>query len=186
MKSDTVDEEKGNGVPDKPTPPPPRKSDQKREFVIISPHPDDEIIGNFEVLMNPLIKPIIIYTENVEQKRREEALKLKTFLDNIQVQMFQKSIPTMFLNPNNILYFPDHIHETHPMHRKWGAIGEDLFRQGFNVVFYSIAMNSPYIHEVKEFKQKRHLLEKVYPSQKNLWKFENKFFLFEGRYQFLL
>lgn len=159
---------------------------EKREFVIIAPHPDDEILGNFEVLMNPIIKPIIIYTEDVEQKRREEALTLKKHIDSIQVQMFQKSIPPIFLNPTNILYFPDHLYETHPMHRKWGSFGEDLFRQGFNIIFYTTNMNTPYMHEVKEFKQKRHLLEKIYPSQKNLWKFENKYFLFEGRCQWIM
>jgi len=159
---------------------------EKREFVIIAPHPDDEILGNFEVLMNPIIKPIIIYTEDVDQKRREESLTLKKHVDNIQVQMFQKSIPPIFLNPNNILYFPDHLNETHPIHRKWGAFGEELFRQGFNIIFYTTNMNTPYMHEVKEFKQKRHLLEKVYPSQKSLWRYEHKYFLYEGRYQFLL
>lgn len=159
-------------------------SENKVEHVIIAPHYDDEIIGNFEVLMNPIIKPIIVYLQD-DPERQKESLTLKKHIDNIQVQMFQKSIPPIFLNPNNILYFPDHIHEAHPMHRKWGSFGEDLFRQGFNIIFYTTNMNTPYMHEVKEFKHKRHLLEKVYPSQKNLWRYEHKYFLFEGRYQFL-
>ena len=157
----------------------------RTDCVIIAPHFDDEIIGNSEIILNPLIKPIIVYMQD-DEERKKEALKLKTFLSNIQVQLFQKSIPQVVLNRNNILYFPDPIYEIHPEHRKFGAIGEDLLRQGFNVVFYSTNMNAPYIHEVSEFKQKRHLLEKVYPSQKNLWKFENKYFLFEGRCKWII
>lgn len=153
--------------------------DKKSDLVIIAPHYDDEIIGCYSILTNPLIKPIIIYMQD-DEERKKEALKLKTHLDNVQVQLFQRSIPSMFLNPKNVLYFPDHIFDTHPDHRKWGAVGEDYLRQGLNVVFYSTSMTAPYIKEVKEFKQKRHLLEKVYPSQKSLWKFENKYFLFEG------
>ncbi len=160
-------------------------SENKVEHVIIAPHYDDEIIGNFEVLMNPIIKPIIVYLQD-DPERQKEALNLKKHIDNIQVQLFQKSLPPVVINPTNILYFPDPVFEYHPDHRKWGAIGEDLLRQGFKVIFYSINMQAPYIHEVKEFKQKRHLLEKVYPSQKNLWKFENKYFIWEGRYTWIM
>jgi len=161
------------------------QNEKKSEIIIISPHFDDEIIGNYSILTNPLIKPIIIYMQD-DEERKQEALKLKTYIDNIQVQLFQKSIPNMFLNPNNILYFPDHTYETHPEHRKWGAVGEDYLRQGLNVVFYSVIMNAPYIHDLKDCKQKRHLLEKVYPSQKNMWKYDNKYFLFEGHCKWIM
>ena len=158
---------------------------KKSEIVIISPHFDDEIIGNYSIITNPLTKPIIIYLQD-DEERKQEALNLKKFIDNVQVQLFQKSIPSTFLDPLNVLYFPDPIFETNPEHRKWGAVGEDFLRKGLNVVFYSINMNAPYIHNVENPKDKRHLLEKVYPSQKNLWKYENKYFLFEGRYKWLI
>jgi len=158
---------------------------ERSETVIISPHFDDAEIGNFEVLTNPLVKPIIIYMQH-DEERKKEALKLKTFVPNIQVQLFQKSIPSMFLNPSNILYFPDPIYENHPDHRRWGSYGEELLRQGLNIIFYSINMNSPYIHQVKDFKQKRNLLDKIYPSQKSLWKYEHKFFIWEGRCKWIM
>lgn len=154
-------------------------SEEKSEIVIISPHFDDEIIGCYRIITNPLIKPIIIYMQN-DQERQKEALKLKTFIDNIQVQLFQKSIPSMFLSPKNTIYFPDPYFEFHPDHRKWGSVGEDYLRQGLNVIFYSINMQTPYIYEVSNFRDKRHLMEKVYPSQKNLWKADGKYYLFEG------
>ena len=160
-------------------------SENKVEHVIIAPHYDDEIIGNFEVLMNPIIKPIIVYLQD-DPERQKEALTLKKHIDTIQVQLFQKSLPPVVINPTNILYFPDPVFETHPMHRKWGAVGEDYLRKGFNVIFYSTNMTAPYVHEVSDFKGKRRLLEKVYPSQKSLFKFENKYFLFEGRYRWIM
>ena len=151
------------------------------ECVIIAPHIDDEIIGNYEIITNPLFKPIIIYTENTTEERKKEALKLKENIENIKVQLFNSSIPTTFLDPKNILYFPDPIYEIHPAHRKWGAIGEGLLRKGLNVIFYSVNMNAPYIHEVSEFDQKRKMMFKIYKSQINLFKTDDKYFLFEGR-----
>jgi len=157
----------------------------KSEIVIISPHFDDEIIGCFEVITNPLIKPIILYMQD-DEERKKESLKLKNELDNIQIQLFQKNIPSTFINPNNVLYFPDPIFEFHPDHRKWGAIGEDYLRQGLNVVFYSINMQAPYIHEIKESNQKENLLNKVYHNQKDLWKIDKKYVLFEGRCKWIM
>lgn len=159
--------------------------DNKSEIVIVSPHYDDEIIGCYEIISNPIIKPVIIYMQN-DEERKKESLKLKDELDNIKIQLFQKSIPYTFINPNNVLYFPDPIFEFHPDHRKWGAIGEDYLRQGLNVVFYSINMQAPYIHEIKESNQKENLLNKVYHSQKDLWKIDKKYVLFEGRCKWIM
>jgi hypothetical protein len=153
--------------------------------IIIAPHYDDEIIGCYEVLVNEMFKPIIVYMQD-DEERKKESLELKKHIDRIQVQLFQKSIPPFALNKENILFFPDPVYEVHPDHRKWGAQGEELLRQGLNVIFYSVNMQAPYIHDVKDFKKKRHMLEKIYPSQKNLWKFENKYFLFEGRCKWIM
>lgn len=155
------------------------------ETIIISPHPDDECIGLYEVLVNPETNPIIIYTENVENSRREEALKLKEQI-NVKGQLFLRTIPEHFLNPENILYIPDPIFETHPAHRLQGAIGEQLVRGGLNVIFYNTNMQAPYCHEVLEPDKKEDLLNKVYPSQRNLWKWDKKYTLFEGRYKWIL
>ena len=154
--------------------------EMKREIIIVAPHPDDEIIGSYEVLMNKDISPIIIYTTDVDNDRRQEALNLKNFIPNIKVQLFQKEIPQPFKNPNSIFYFPDPA-EFHPEHRRVGIIGEQLFRDGLEVIFYTTNMQTYYIHEVPNWKDKRDLLNKTYPSQKSLWKNDHKYFLFEGR-----
>jgi len=92
---------------------------KKPEVIIVAPHPDDEIIGCYSILKNKDLSPKIIYTENVSNERREEALKLKTVIPNIKIQLFQKTIPGHFLSPFNTYYFPDPTYEFHPAHRSW-------------------------------------------------------------------
>jgi len=152
------------------------------ETVIIAPHPDDEIIGCYKYLTTT--NPIIIYDGDTENERREETKKLRDHVE-IKMQMFQKSIPTTFINKDTIIYVPDPIYERHPLHRYWGFEGEKLARKGYNVVFYNTNMNAPYIHEVENVAAKEALLNTVYPSQSNLWKYEKKYILFEGYNQWL-
>jgi hypothetical protein len=154
----------------------------KNEIIIVAPHVDDEIIGCFSVLMNKKISPIIIYTENANDERRNEALLLKKYLDHIKIQLFSKNIPSNFISPVNTLYFPDPHFEIHPEHRRVGMIGEEILRSGVckNIIFYSTIMNAPYIHEVENSNDKKKILNQVYKSQKSLWQFDAKYYLFEG------
>ena len=160
-----------------------KKENPAANYIIVAPHPDDEIIGCFEILKKH--KTIVIYSADINQERRLEAMKLKEFVD-VKAQLFLDSVPTHLLNPNTVaLYFPDPIYEIHPDHRKWGVIGESIARLGFNVIFYSVNMQAPYIHEVKNPKEKEELLQNVYPSQSDLWKYDKKYILFEGRCQWI-
>ena len=84
------------------------------------------------------------------------------------------------MNDQTVFYFPDPIYEKHPLHRRWGSVGEDLARRGMNVIFYNTNMNAPYIHEVINVSGKESLLNTIYPSQSDLWKYEKKYVLFEG------
>ena len=160
---------------------------KKAEVIIIAPHPDDEIIGCYSILTNKDLSPIIIYTENISNERREEALKLKDFIPNIKVQLFQKTIPGHLLNPNNTYYFPDPTYEFHPAHRMSGAIGETFLREmKYNIIFYNVNMQAPYIFEVKNKDEKKKLLDDVYSSQSDLWKNDAKYYLFEGYCKWLI
>ena len=156
------------------------------DHIIISPHADDEIIGTYEILTDSKIKPIIIYTERMLDKRKQETLKLRDHV-NIKIQLYLYSVPPnlLNLNLNNTFYFPHPIYETHPSHRAQGFVGEQLARQGFNVIFYITEMNAPFKYECKNSDKKKELLELVYPSQSDLWKYENKYFLFSGYDKFI-
>lgn len=143
--------------------------------LLISPHCDDEVIGVYEYLKEV---NLIIYDGDAPTERREEALNLKNHFE--VNQLFLKSIPSNLLDKKNKFFFPDPIFENHPLHRSWGFMGEQMARVGFNIIFYNTTMNAPYIHEVKDIKGKEELLNKVYPRQSSLWKYEKKYILFEG------
>jgi len=151
------------------------------EIVIVAPHCDDEVIGNYEILSNPKYHPVIIYTEDAPNPRREEASKLKEVFPNIKVQLFLRSIPQYLINPNTHFFFPDPIYEFHPAHRLQGCVGEQMLRGGLNVTFYNLNMMAPYCHEVQDPLNKEEVLNLVYPSQKLLWESDKKWILFEGR-----
>lgn len=149
-----------------------------KNIIIIAPHPDDEIIGCYEVVNN--YKTMILYDASTPQLRREEAMKLKDEFD-ISAQVFLNTIPPPWLTlENTVFFFPDPIYETHPLHRQWGYGGEMMARAGQNVVFYNTIMNAPYIHEVADFLDKRNVLDKYFPSQKNMWAWDHRYNLFEG------
>jgi len=156
-----------------------KKSTEKEDLIIIAPHPDDEIIGAYKYLTSKRNKPIIIYSGTLDADRKDKALKLKEHV-SCKVQLFQMSVPQPFLQPQNVFLFPDPIYETNPDHRVWGMMGEQLARNGFKVIFYSVNMLAPYIYNVEKPEAKKDLLEKVYPDQQSLWKYEHKYFLFEG------
>ncbi len=149
-----------------------------KNIIIVAPHPDDEIIGCFEVVSN--YPTLIVYGADTPSLRREEAMKIKEKFD-VKAQMFLNTIPPPWLTlKNSVFFFPDPIYENHPAHRAWGAYGEQLARVGQNVVFYNTIMNAPYIHEVKNFHTKKEVLDEFYKSQKNMWTWEHKYWIFEG------
>lgn len=150
--------------------------------VIVAPHPDDEIIGCSEVFL--VEKDIvIIYLTN---DRKTEAEK---FCEKRYISLFMKPIQALtFLSViTDPVYVPDPFYELHPLHKQAGAIGLLLKGESQNrtVVFYTTSMNAPYLHEVSNPSYKKGLLERHYPSQRDLWEYDHKYFLFEGRCQWL-
>lgn len=153
--------------------------EQHSNIIIVAPHPDDEIIGCFSHLPDKQKSFTVIFDGDTPSERREEALNIRLVYPLCQIA-FHKSIPEPFLRAENTLYFPDPIYETHPLHRQWGMLGELHARAGHDVIFYSTNMQAPYIFEVPEAEEKKRVLETVYKKQSDLWKYDHKYFLFEG------
>jgi len=149
----------------------------KDEIFIIAPHPDDEVIGCYEILKKH--NPIIIYTaRDIPNDRREQARKLRDHFD-IKGQFFLSTIPSNFLHNSNMFFFPHPVYETHFEHRMQGMVGEQLLRAGNpNIYFYITEMNAPFKFEADS--EKKEMLDKCYPDQASMWKYEHKYFLFSG------
>lgn len=150
--------------------------------IVIAPHVDDEAIGCWELFVRHLIQKVF-YVGPVNARRKIEA---ETFCYEMGVTpVFSPPVGDPELGVT--YYYPDPIFETHPLHRSWGAIGEALLREGgVDVVFYSVNMQAPYIHEVEFPEKKRRVLTSCYSSQKSLWEADSKYFLFEGRCKWLI
>lgn len=159
---------------------------QSEKIIIVSPHCDDELIGLFEILPIKGIdkEAFIIYTNNTEHYRKIESEKLSDFFNVTLIHFY--AIPTDLLRYNYIYYFPDPIYEYHPHHRLMGQYGEKLLRDKYDVIFYSINMQTPYIHQVSDHSYKEDILNTVYPSQKDLWTHDKKYILFEGRCKWIM
>jgi len=159
----------------------PKQDEQmiRNDIIIVAPHPDDEIIGCYEILRHH--RPVIIYTGvDIPNERRENALKIKKFF-NIKAQFFLSSIPPAFLDPTNTFFFPHPLYETHFEHRLQGIVGEQLARgSNENIYFYSTEMNAPFKHNCKYSKDKKTMLNSCYPDQASMWEYEHKYFLFSG------
>jgi len=163
-----------------------KMTNQNNNHIIIAPHPDDEIIGCFDILNNPKNNIIVIYTEEIDKKRKDEAANLRNIFETVKVQLYLNQIPQHLFDDKPIIHYPDPIFETHPIHRLQGNIGEQLLRyMDLKVVFYSTNMTAPYIYENENSEYKKLALDKVYPSQKKLWKYDHKYFLFEGHCMWL-
>jgi len=157
-------------------------------IVIVAPHPDDEIIGCFELMEKAITcsKDILILYPNSTQlpfwaqpwlRNQENPLQIKPIIaDNCDAYLTDENLynDTQFL-------LPDPIYEVHPEHRKYGTIGEQLLRNGADVIFYTVNMQAPYIREVQSPIQKRRMLELYYPQEADLWKYDHRYFLFEGQ-----
>lgn len=159
----------------------------EKRSIIIAPHPDDEVIGCYEIIKEGSVFAVFYDSITLQDVEREvEADEFCNHFGILRCIFDINDVKTMAkeLTPDAI-YFPDPHYEEHPLHRRFGLEGYKLLEEKYPVIFYTTNMKPPYIHEVKDTEDKRTLLDKFYPSQNSLWMFDKKYFLFEGYCQYL-
>ena len=142
--------------------------------IIIAPHADDELIGCSTLLQWGKIDGII-YVKTT-QKREVEARKLCKDID-VKCWFLCGDIWNLLnLLPEYTYYIPSP-EDGHPLH---SLVYYLMFHEYPNLIVYSTYMNDYFVREVEDPQYKLNLLNKYYPSQKSLWEFDHKYFLFEG------
>lgn len=162
-----------------------------KHIIIVAPHADDEIIGCYEVIQKAFLTEVSVHLlfPNEKHVNEQKFYEEKSCLFPPQCSwVLGKEYCNYYLesysvidSKDNQLFFPDPVCEIHPEHRKYGHEGEKLLRQGANVYFYSVNMQAPYIREVKNPEGKKEMLNRIYPEKADLWKYDYKYFLFEGQ-----
>lgn len=156
-----------------------------RKHIIFAPHADDEIIGCHTLLAAQCVEIVVFPSGNlIAYKEAQYSAAKFGFKESI----FQEDDLTALkiyvnqaLDLEGFLLFPDPNYEYHPQHKLIGGMGMQLVREGFtNILFYSTNMNAPYIREVIQPIKKRDALNSSYPNKETLWKYDHKYFLFEG------
>ena len=156
--------------------------------IILAPHPDDEVIGCFSILRQPSGRILVVYSGRFDKAREQEIMRLSVEFP-LTMNWLDCGSTVLFLDHLRLkgdkiwVYAPDPHWEHHPDHK---SISSQVwpYCQAHNVPFctYSTDMNVPYLRELSGTmqEQKRVMLEKCFPSQKSLWEYDHKYFLFEG------
>ena len=148
--------------------------------VIIAPHADDELIGCYSKIVNREILNIQ-YIAECDEIRRAEAVALcrsfgiiPSFL-NGQVLMLADTLHGIEAGE---LYIPSP-NDNHNLHKLIYYIVYDL-EPAIPTIVYSVYMNDFFVRPISDPIQKRIDLDHYYPSQKDLWKHDARYYLFEG------
>ncbi len=146
--------------------------------LIIAPHADDELIGCFATLKRAMAE--------------KEEIDIFCPQDNgIHWTKKYSNIHLVSEIPSEVetIHAPDPYHEFHPEHRHWGMWAETLWRQGKadRVCFYTVNMQAPYtiVLAKDESARKRRFLDLCYPYKSDLWRYDHKYWLFEGHCEWL-
>ncbi|MHC4750063.1 MAG: hypothetical protein ACYTFW_09340 [Planctomycetota bacterium] len=144
-------------------------------------HPDDEVIGLFIPVTR--IKMTVYALASSEERTKElrrSAVMAGFRLDiSIDMNVLRRKLEA---SRKNIKYiFTPDPSEHHNAHRKVTSIVESLFDDP-KIIYYTTDMNTDYVRELLPglAEHKRQMLEDCYPSQKSLWEYDHKYFLFEG------
>ena len=142
--------------------------------IIIAPHADDEIIGCFTKIWTNDIHGVI-YIDTTQEREMEARRLCKAF--NIRCWFLCGNVWNLLSLPPRYTYYIPSPEDGHPLH---SLVYYLMFHEYPNLVVYSTQMKDYFVKEVENPQYKRSMLDRYYPSQKSLWEFDHKYFLFEG------
>jgi len=147
------------------------------KFVIIAPHPDDELIGCFTLIRARVVSKVYYIVGDKKRLAKAQKLGKKMEFETKTITLTELFTNKIELEKNEICLIPD-IRDKHPLHKRVSILGRRIHPVGY----YTVDMNTDYIWELPEKlrKEKKRFLDKFYPDQKSLWKNDWKYFLFEG------
>jgi len=154
--------------------------------ILISPHPDDELIGAFSLIKRGMIDEVIYIDPDpkrfaLAEAVGEELLFEVTSLTFKGLPAFMETGQTLYegVDQHPYTYFVPDILDNHLLHKAINCVGR---LSGCRLGYYSTDMNTGYVKELSAEmkKEKREALNKYYPDQSSLWENDWKYFLFEG------
>jgi hypothetical protein len=169
-------------------------------YVIVSPHPDDLLIGTFKVFVRHKNLEVIFVNELTKTDKKEIELLEKENKDVFNSWFCHGKLDqiTNFLNlirkdiTLTMTIFVPCNYDTHPLHNLsrevveiWVAQEWIKHKRRVKIIYYSTNMNTPYLQELLPLQSvmKKDFLNKYFPSQKSLWEYDHKYFLFESYIQ---
>ena len=155
----------------------------KKKVYVVAPHPDDELIGTFSLITEKYVDVVLTIVPvqdtrltEINECARRFGFELRKFVFEHELAQELKRIRE---EHDSVIFTPDPNFELHPYHKKISAIVDGICHD-WQIYYYSIEMNTPYLKETQLPKKKREILDEVYPSQRHIWKYNEKYFLFEG------
>jgi hypothetical protein len=161
--------------------------------IIIAPHPDDEVIGCSRIL-DSRTHVIFIKDKGWDEARLAETRALAAthpyhFTQapifggyDFLLELIQSFLDRPGPNETTCIFAPDPVWETHPLHVEIGSFVRTLCKgTAYRFFSYTTNMRAPYVEELSlqdRFKKKEML--DFYKSQSDLWKYDHRYFLFEG------
>jgi hypothetical protein len=155
----------------------------KKKVYVMAPHQDDELIGVFTLISEKFVDVVLTMVPlddrrmcEIEESARRLKFELRSFV--LEQELVQQ-LNRIRNEPNSVIFTPDPRYEYQPYHRKISGLVDGMCHD-WQIYYYTVEMNTPYINETLFPMKKRELLDEIYPSQKELWKYNHKYFLFEG------
>lgn len=141
-------------------------------MIVVAPHPDDEIIGMFTAISKGNVNAVLhLFLDNTKDRLsgarelcRDYGLEMIESKDQISGKE-KIAVPSY--------------NDYHPSHKKTFM---DFVRSYplSSIYEYTVEKNVDWMYVVEEPERKEEVLNRYYPKQSELWKYNKKYILFEG------